>query len=154
MKIYNVRKSGVKIIVKNLQNRIPVNSKKIVKTVQRVLSQEGIKKSGEITLCFVNDAKIKALNLKYLGRNNPTDVMAFDITEPKDKDKIFADIAVSTERAIDNVRTFKTSPYFELYLYVIHGVLHILGYDDKSKKDKLVMRKREKDILKALNLSP
>lgn len=154
MKIYNVRKSGVKIIVKNLQNRIPVNSKKIVKTVQRVLSQEGIKKSGEITLCFVNDAKIKALNLKYLGRNNPTDVMAFDITEPKDKDKIFADIAVSTERAIDNARTFKTSPYFELYLYVIHGVLHILGYDDKSKKDKLVMRKREKDILKALNLSP
>lgn len=144
----------MKIIVKNLQNRIPVNSKKIVKTVQRVLSQEGIKKSGEITLCFVNDAKIKALNLKYLGRNNPTDVMAFDITEPKDKDKIFADIAVSTERAIDNARTFKTSPYFELYLYVIHGVLHILGYDDKSKKDKLVMRKREKDILKALNLSP
>jgi probable rRNA maturation factor len=154
MKIYNVRKSGVKIIIRNLQNRIPVNSKKVVKTVQQVLSQEGIKKSGEITLCFVNDAKIKALNLKYLGRNNPTDVIAFDITEPKDKDKIFADIAVSTERAIDNARTFKTSPYFELYLYVIHGILHILGYDDKSKKDKLVMRKREKDILKALNLSP
>ncbi len=143
----------MKIIIRNLQSRIPVNSKKVVKTVQQVLSQEGIKKSGEITLCFVNDAKIKALNLKYLGRNNPTDVMAFDITEPKDKDKIFADIAVSTERAIDNARTFKTSPYFELYLYVIHGVLHILGYDDKSKKDKLVMRKREKDILKALNLS-
>ncbi len=144
----------MKIIIRNLQNRIPVNSKKVVKTVQQVLSQEGIKKSGEITLCFVNDAKIKALNLKYLGRNNPTDVIAFDITEPKDKDKIFADIAVSTERAIDNARTFKTSPYFELYLYVIHGILHILGYDDKSKKDKLVMRKREKDILKALNLSP
>lgn len=144
----------MKIIIRNLQNRIPVNSKKVVKTVQKVLSSEGIKKSGEITLCFVNDAKIKVLNLKYLGRNSPTDVMAFDITEPKDKDKILADIAVSTERAIDNARTFKTSPYFELYLYVIHGVLHILGYDDKSKKDKLVMRKREKDILKALNLSP
>ena len=154
MKIYNVRKSGVKIIVKNLQNRIPVNSKKVVKTVQKVLSSEGIKKSGEITLCFVNDAKIKALNLKYLGKNNPTDVMAFDITEPKDKDKILADIAISTERAIDNARTFKTSPYFELYLYIIHGVLHILGYDDKTKMNRLLMRKREEQILKILNLSP
>lgn len=153
MKIDNVRKGGVKITVKNLQNRIPVNSKKVVKTVQKVLSQEGIKKSGEITLCFVNDTRIKELNLKYLGKNNPTDVITFDITELKDKDNIFADIVISTERAIDNAKTFKTSPLFELYLYVIHGVLHILGYDDKCKKDKLVMRKKEKDILKALNLS-
>ena len=144
----------MKIIVKNLQNRIPVDSRKIVKTVQKVLSQEGIKKSGEITLCFVNDARTKELNLRYLKRNKPTDVIAFDISEPQDKKNIFADIAVSSERAIDNARAFKTSPDFELYLYVIHGVLHILGYDDKSKKDKLAMRKREKEIMKALNMSP
>jgi len=143
----------LRIIIKNLQSKVPVNSEKIVKTVQKVLSSEGIKKSGEITLCFVNDRKIKELNLKYLGKNNPTDVITFDIAEPKRPDKIFADIVISTDRAIDNAGVFHTRPLFELYLYVIHGVLHILGYDDKTKKDKLLMRKREANLLRILNLS-
>jgi len=138
----------VKITIINLQSKVPVNSKKVVKTVQKVLSQEGIKKSGEITLSFVNDRKIKKLNLKYLGKNNPTDVIAFDITEPEAREKIFADIVISTDRAIYNAATFKTTPLFELYLYVIHGVLHILGYDDRNNKDKLIMRKREAELIK------
>jgi len=138
----------VKITIINLQSKVPVNSKKVVKTVQKVLSQEGIKKSGEITLSFVNDRKIKKLNLKYLGKNNPTDVIVFDTAEPKTEEKIFADIVISTDRAIYNAATFKTTPLFELYLYVIHGVLHILGYDDRNNKDKLIMRKREADLVK------
>ena len=89
--------------------------------------------------------------MKYLGKNNPTDVIAFDVAEPKRPDKIFADIVISTDRAIDNAGAFHTTPYFELYLYVIHGVLHILGYDDKTKKDKLLMRKKETHLLKTLN---
>ena len=143
----------MKVAVRNLQKKIPVNPKRITKTVLKILSQEGIKKSGEITVCFVNDQRIKKLNLKYLGKNNPTDVITFDVAEPKTADKIFADIVISTDRAIDNADAFKTSPYFELYLYVIHGVLHILGYDDRNIKDKLLMRKKEKNLLKILNLS-
>ena len=144
----------MRITIRNLQNKVPVNSKKVVKTAQKVLSSEGIKKSGEITLCFVNDRKIKELNLKYLGKNNPTDVIAFDVAEPKRPDKIFADIVISTDRVIDNAGAFHTAPLFELYLYIIHGVLHILGYDDRNIKDKLLMRRREESLLNILNLSP
>lgn len=143
----------MRITIRNLQNKVPVNSKKVVKTVKSVLSSEGIKKSGEITLSFVNDKEIKELNLKYLRKNNPTDVIAFDVGEPKHPDKIFADIVISTERAIDNAAAYRTAPLYELYLYVIHGVLHILGYDDTSREDKLLMHRREKELLKALNLS-
>ena len=143
----------MKIVIKNLQKRIPVNPKRITKAVLKILSQEQIKKSGEITLCFVHDLKIKELNLKYLGKNNPTDVMSFDITQAKDAKKLFADIVISTDRAFDNALTFHTKPLFELYLYVIHGILHILGYDDKSKRDRLFMRKKERQILETLNLS-
>ena len=141
----------MKVAVRNLQKKIPVNPKRITKAVLKILSIEGIRNSGEKTFCFVNDTKIKELNSKYLGKNKPTDVIAFDIAEPKSPDKIFADIAISTDRAIDNAARFKTSPLFELYLYVIHGVLHILGYDDRNKKDKLLMRKRESHLLKTLN---
>jgi len=144
----------VRITIINLQNKVPVNSKKVGKTVQKVLSSEGIKKSGEITFCFVNDRKIKELNLKYLGKNNPTDVIAFDIAEPRSFDKIFADIVISTDRAVYNAKIFKTSPLYELYMYVVHGMLHLLGYDDKTKKDKLLMRQKEESLLRTLNLSP
>ena len=138
----------MKVSVRNLQKRIPVNPKRIIKTVLKILSLEGIKKSGEITVCFVNDQKIKELNLRYLGKNNPTDVIAFDISGPKSLDEIFADIVISTDRAIDNARIYKTSPLYELYLYVIHGMLHLLGYDDKSKKDRLIMHKKEAELVK------
>lgn len=141
------------------------------------MSSESVKKSGEITILFVNDGEIKRLNLRYLGKNNPTDVIAFDITEPFNTEfrklksyssasggktvkknfiraNLFADIVISTDRAIANAKTFKTTPLYELYLYVIHGVLHILGYDDKRKIDRLIMRKRQDYLLKSLNLSP
>ena len=143
----------MKVAIKNLQKRIPINPKRIIKTVLKILSIEGIRKSGEITVCFVNDRRIKELNLKYLGKNNPTDVIAFDVTEPKRPDKIFADIVISTDRAIDNAGAFHTTPLFELYLYVIHGVLHILGYDDQKRKHKLLMQKKEKLLLENLKIS-
>ena len=143
----------MRVAVRNLQKKIPVNPRSITKAVLKILSEEGVEKSGEITVCFVDDRKIKELNLRYLGKNNPTDVIAFDIAEPKLWDKYCADIVISTDRAIDNAEAFHTSPLYELYLYVIHGVLHILGYDDTSRKDKLLMHRREKELLKILNLS-
>lgn len=143
----------MKVSVRNLQKRIPLNSKKVVKTVQKVLSSEGIKKSGEITLSFVNDRKIKELNLKYLGKNNPTDVIAFDVAEPKRPDKLFADIVISTDRAIDNAGVFGTSSLYELYLYVVHGMLHLLGYNDKDARKRQIMKDRASRILSRLNIS-
>jgi probable rRNA maturation factor len=142
---------SVKIIIKNLQKRIPLLHPyrlRIKKAILKAFSLEGIKKSGEITVCFVNDKKIKELNLKYRGRNSPTDVLVFDLTE-KDKN-LNADIVISTDTAISNARIFKSKPLSELYLYVIHGVLHLLGYDDKNKKDRLIMQKKEKQLCRSI----
>ena len=94
---------------------------------------------GEITLCFVNDAKITELNAKYLKQNLPTDVLAFDVT---------GDIVISTDTAIRNAALFKTSPVYEMYLYVIHGVLHLLGYDDNNVLGRNLMNNKAKLILK------
>lgn len=140
--------SGVKVAVQNLQKIIPVDSAKITNIVVEVFSQEGIKKPAEITICFLNDTEIKKLNLRYLGRNNPTDVIAFDLAEHKLQDKYFADIVISSDRAVYNAKVFKTSPVFELYLYVIHGVLHILGYDDKTQRQRNIMNGKANRILK------
>ncbi len=145
----------MKIIVINLQKKIPVNPKRIKKAALKVLSLEGIKKPGEISISFVNDRKIKELNLRYLGKNKPTDVLAFNITDAhkearRKRCNIFADIVISTDTAIRNARIFKTTPVYELYLYIVHGLLHLSGYDDKSKKDKLIIHKREESLLKQI----
>ncbi len=116
----------------------------------RGLAQDGIEKSGEITVCIMDDRKIKELNLNYLGKNSPTDVIAFDLSE--NNKAVLADIAVSADTAIRNAVIFKTTPLYELYLYIIHGLLHILGYDDARKKEKLIMRKKEEFLLNTLNL--
>ena len=136
----------MKIIIQNLQKKIPIYPQRIKKAVLNTLFSEGIKKTGEITICFVDDKIIRVLNFRYLGRNRPTDVIAFDISE--NKEQILADIVISTDTAVKNSKAFKTSPLYEVYLYVIHGVLHILGYDDKTAQQRKVMEYKAQRILK------
>jgi probable rRNA maturation factor len=147
----HIRKPAIQITIKNLQKLVPIERGKIKETVCKVLQSEGVYAKAGISFFFVTDKKIQALNLRYLGQDCPTDVIAFDSSG---RDSILADIFISTETALSQARSFKTSVLYELYLYVIHGILHILGYDDLCSKDRAVMRKQEKLFLKALNIAP
>jgi probable rRNA maturation factor len=149
---------GVKITIKNFQKKIPVNPERIRKVILKVLSKEGARVSGEITICFVDDRRIQELNLKYRHKNVPTDVLAFnlsprqnlwrgDVLSSNKSGSIYADIIVSAQTAIRNSEIFKTVLFYELDLYVIHGILHLLGYNDRSPKQKQLMRQKEKEYV-------
>jgi len=115
-----------------------------------VLSREKIK-TGEIAVYFVSRQRIRALNLRYLHHNYATDVIAFDLSLPGSKSKrqsLTGDIFVSTDAAVQNAKTFGTSVAHELFLYVVHGVLHFLGYDDHKAADVPRIRKKEQMVLK------
>ncbi|MCX5714216.1 MAG: rRNA maturation RNase YbeY [Candidatus Omnitrophica bacterium] len=131
----------MEIAIKNLQSKIPINPKRIKKAILRTLSSEGIKKPGRISVCFVNDKKIKELNRRYFKKSGPTDVISFDLSE--DKNEIVADIAVSTDTAIRQSKIYRTSYSHETLLYVIHGLLHLIGYDDHTQKDRLKMQRKQ-----------
>ncbi len=103
-----------------------------------------------MTICFVGDAKIRQLNKKYLGIDAPTDVLAFDLSAKAGA--LCADILISAHTAVGNAKIFNTSPYYELYLYVVHGILHLIGYDDAGEKDRRVMQKKAELILETLPL--
>lgn len=135
----------MKIIIRDLQKKTRLNPKRIKNLVLKVLSSEGIKRSGEITICFINAKHIQALNLKFLGRNHPTDVIAFKLKETRRE--LFADIVVSTDAAVVNAREFRTSALEEAYLYVVHGLLHILGYKDNNSKQRRIMQAKAESIL-------
>ena len=133
----------MKITLWNLQKRVPVRAQKIKKLIQRVLKTEKVKETGWINICFVDNAQIKKLNARFLKHSSPTDVLAFDLADKKAKGIIWAEIMISAQAAYQQARSFNTTAEYELSLYVVHGILHILGYDDRSPKDKKLMRKKE-----------
>jgi len=138
--------------LKNKQKKIILSRQAARKIILAIFTSEKIEKPAEINLLITNDREIKQLNLLYLGKNLATDVIAFDLSA--DKKKIFADIAISADTAKRNAKIFHTSPLYELYLYVAHGILHILGYDDGTKIKQRIMQAKAEKILKCLSIKP
>lgn len=87
----------------------------------------------------------------YLGDYSPTDVISFDIS-PLKKDRLLADIVVSTDMAVRNSKVYKTSPEYELHLYISHGILHLLGYNDDTVLHRSLMDRKAKEILSGIKL--
>lgn len=133
----------MKIGIKNLQKKMPIRPGKIKELVLRICKGENIKGSGYINICFADDTLIRRFNAKYLKKNSSTDVLAFDLNGGKTGRILLADIIISTDTAIKNSRKFGTDPGYELMLYIAHGVLHILGYDDRDRARKKRMREKE-----------
>ncbi|MDD5120308.1 MAG: rRNA maturation RNase YbeY [Candidatus Omnitrophica bacterium] len=129
----------MKITIKNLQKKLPIHAVKIRKLIQKILKGENIRESGWINICFVNDPFIKKFNAKFHKTNSSTDVLAFNLSEKI----LLADIMISTDTAIRQAAIFKTSADYELSLYVAHGILHILGYNDQKTNQAKLMRKKE-----------
>jgi len=91
-------------------------------------------------ISFFSDGRIKKLNQKYLKTNTPTDVIVF----PYSKDN--ADIAISLDTAKRNARIYKSSLQKEILLYIIHGILHLNGYNDTTPKEKKRMFAKQEEI--------
>lgn len=103
---------------------------------------------------MVTDRKIKALNKKFLNHNWSTDVLAFNLGDISSRGHAFqileGEIILSTERAIQNAKRFKTSAHKEVLLYIIHGILHLLGYDDHALEGIRQMQKKEVELMNSL----
>jgi probable rRNA maturation factor len=114
-----------------------------------LLTTNSSKTLSELTVCFVDDKAIRQLNRKYLGHNSATDVLTFDISTTAGE--ITCDIIISTDTAIRNARIFQTTHSYEIKLYIIHGLLHLLGYRDRSPKQRQVMHRKERQVLSKVN---
>ena len=104
-----------------------------------------------MSIVFVTRQKIQSLNKKYLNRSYATDVLAFDLAEEGKKGGVAGDIFISTDAVLANAKAFKNDVKSELTLYIIHGILHLLGYDDHSARDVKRMRAQEGRLVKFLS---
>jgi len=117
---------------------------------EETLRREG-NSPAEVSIVLVTDDYIKSLNRKYRGREESTDVLAFPMQEGEFSGfhpSLLGDVVVSVERAGEQAKEFKHGLEEELCLLTIHGILHLLGYNDLVPKDKKRMQVREKEILK------
>ena len=108
--------------------------------VIRQVSQENKKVFEAIQYVFLNDEELLDINIQYLNHNTFTDIITFDLTEGGG---IIGEIYVSLDRIIENASIFNVSVKEEFLRVLFHGALHLLGYKDKSAKDKQAMREAE-----------
>jgi probable rRNA maturation factor len=111
-----------------------------------VLRQFGIHRAA-VTVAVVDDKTIKSLHKKFLGKSKITDVMSFDLSEPVEKLKIF-DIIINIEQARRQAAARGHPTQAETALYLVHGLLHQLGFDDINADQARRMHRQEDEILK------
>jgi probable rRNA maturation factor len=98
-----------------------------------------------INYIFCNDEYLHTINVEYLNHNTYTDIITFDNSE--ESDTLASDIFISVPRVRENAKNLKVDFDIELHRVMIHGILHLLGYSDKSKDEKATMRNKENAYL-------
>ena len=96
---------------------------------------------GELNYIFCSDNFLAEVNLRFLRHKSLTDIITFNTSE--DPKRIEGEIYISIERVRENAEKFKVSFVQELHRVMVHGVLHLLGYSDKTPYQKKIMRKKE-----------
>jgi probable rRNA maturation factor len=144
--------SGIKVDIKNEQKIIKPDIEKINHIAQKVLKEEGINQT-EVSILLTDDNKIRELNRKYRKKDTATDVLAFPQTDNKkqaQETKILGDVIISTETCQRQAKLYNQSLLKEFYLYLIHGLLHLLQYKDENLENTGIMRKKQNSYLKEI----
>ena len=132
--------------IANLQKHYRIKTSKIKRAVKEVLSKEG--KDARLSIALVDNNEIKKLNEQYFESNEVTDVISFPLSD--NKNLLSGEIIVSVETAVDTAGKRNISIEGEIILYIVHGILHLLGYDDGNKRDARGMHEEESKILREL----
>jgi probable rRNA maturation factor len=139
-----------KISIAMPQEQVPVDRGRMRDVARTVLAGEGVA-DYEISLAFVDNATIHALNKRYLDHDEPTDVLSFPLSEPNAR-KLAGELVLGAEVARDQAAARGHDVQAELALYVIHGLLHLCGQDDTTTEAAAEMRRRERLYLGQLGL--
>ncbi|AAO36525.1 endoribonuclease YbeY [Clostridium tetani] len=164
------------IYIDNRQNKIKAQEdldKLINEIIDYALKKEEVDIGYEISVIYVDNEIIKEINNDTRGINKETDVLSFPMLEyPKGRvfsesyreysfgveylnegNLVLGDIVLSLEKALEQSKEYNHSFLREVCYLVVHSVLHLLGYDHIDEEEKVIMRKKEEEILESFNIS-
>jgi probable rRNA maturation factor len=135
--------SGSKVVVSNRQRRLKINTQLLAEIAERTLElvHDDV---AQLSVVLVSDSTIAKLNAQYHATSAPTDILSFDYGHG------LGELIISVEHAIQQAKRFRSTPARELVLYVIHGILHLHGYNDTTPRRRIPMRKAERRLLNGL----
>lgn len=153
--------------VDDSQKVLKIDHRRLKAVVRSVLAAEKCV-SASISLAIVDNDTIHELNVRYLEHDYATDVLSFLLEEELDPaslpipksaprgcgKRIEGEVILSAEMAKQMAAKYGWQPLDEVTLYVVHGLLHLCGYDDTSRKEQTLMRQREREVLADWGLSP
>jgi len=148
----------MEILIKNQQKIIKLNQRKIKEIIRKILQYLKVDEETEISVLFTDDKFIRSLNNKYRGIDKPTDVLSFSLQEGAIKypevesDKLLGDIIISVETAQRQADTLNHTIEKELAVLLIHGLLHLTGYDHEKNEDYKIMWEKESEMLEIVAL--
>jgi len=126
-----------------------IDARRLRLAVERILAEASISRA-EVSVALVDDPTIQKLNQRYLRHDWPTDVLSFVLE--RSADHLDGQIVVSAETARGEAARYGWSADDELLLYVIHGALHLVGYDDTTPERQAAMREKEQTSLEHFGL--
>lgn len=150
----------MRVAVANRQRAVRVSAAALRRAALHALRAEGAPRDVELSIAVVDDAAIRALNRRYRGEDRATDVLAFPQAAPGrsgsglrapggGQGEVLGDVVLSAERAAAQAAALGHSIARELALLVIHGVLHLLGYEDTTPTGARRMRARQEALVEA-----
>ena len=152
-----------KVIISNRQKeiKIPAGVRLLMRRCcQAVLQEEGFPEPAEICISFISNEEIKKLNHEFRGVDAVTDVLSFPLGENGVYDRNpdtgalqLGDIAISMQKAEQQAEQYGHSFEREVGFLTCHSMLHLLGYDHICDADRVIMRRKEEEILKILKLT-
>lgn len=136
------------VVVSNRQHRVAVSAARLARTAGRALAALG-RAAGDVDVLVVDDSVIRRLNGRHRGVTRRTDVLAFPLEAPRTPSPLVGQIVISAETARRQASRLGVPLATELDLLVTHGVLHLVGYDDRDPVEAGLMHERERQILGA-----
>ena len=140
----------MKIQIENRQRKLKILKRPLRKIATRILNASGFP-DGELSLLIVDNEGIRQINRDYLDRDRPTNVISFAMQEGEGggvQPQLLGDVVISAERAAEDAREAGIPFEHELAFLLLHGILHLLGYDHErgSAADAALMEAREREI--------
>lgn len=147
----------ISIAISNEQQDLSIDTEQLQKTVTHVMQTCTINK-GTISIAVVDDNAMRALQQQYYGVKEVTDVLSFDLREktsgPQSDRALDCEVVVNAQRARQAAQKRNQDPQAELNLYIVHGLLHQLGFDDQDNNSAEIMHQKEDQLLEELGFGP
>lgn len=130
------------------KSKYSIETKKVQRIIFFIMKNLGLKQNQEVAVTFLNEDEMSKLHEKWMQESGPTDVMSFRLSEISDFDYSLGDIVICPKVVERDAKKLRKQPALHLAFMLVHGMLHLIGFDHQKKVDKVKMQEQEQKLMR------